>query len=236
MHWFDLTLDLFLPDSCPACGRPPARTLPLPLCELCAQELWRFPRPLQPQLGQRTAWCLGTYRGPLGRCLLRAKTRGLSGQLSAMGELVGRQLHRRVPRVDTVVPVPSSRRRGIDSSHLLAREAARCLGVPMRRLLHRINWSGQRGQSVHGRRRQAARSYRASATPADGLPLPRRVLLLDDVKTTGATLEACTQELLGAGVEVVHAVAVVAALRECETTASWSPTQGQSSLSVPGEP
>jgi predicted amidophosphoribosyltransferase len=120
----------------------------------------------------------------------------------------------------------------------MAQSVSSCLDVPMRRLLHRINWSGQRGQSVLGRRRQAARSYRASATPVDGLGLPRRVLLLDDVQTTGATLDACTQELLGAGVEVVHAVAVVASVRGRETSGTfpWLAAQGQSSLSAPGEP
>ena len=72
MQWLDLTLDVFFPQSCPACGAPPARTGPLSLCTRCDEALWHLPRALPLGPGQRTAVALGAYEGPLGRALLHA--------------------------------------------------------------------------------------------------------------------------------------------------------------------
>ena len=209
MQWLDLALDLILPEPCPGCGGVPARTLPVPLCGDCVDALWPLPRPLPLGSGQRTAVALGHYEGPLGRALLNAKARGRPRVLRALGELAAERLHRRVPVVDAVVPVPSSMRRGVDSAQLIAGPIAGRLGVPVRLVVERVSLAGQKGRNALERRVHAADAYRVPVTASTRLP--ERVLLVDDVYTTGATLQACTDELLGAGVRRVHVAALTVA-------------------------
>jgi predicted amidophosphoribosyltransferase len=209
MQWLDLTLDIFLPESCPGCGGTPARTVPMPLCEACVAELWACPRPIPRGDGQRLSIALGRYEGPLGRALLNAKSRSRRRVLQGMGGWAADRVVGRVPTVDAVVPVPSSLKRGMDTALLLAGPVARRLGVPVRPLIERVSTRGQRGRDALQRRVHAADAYRVPAP--DGVVMPDRVLLLDDVCTTGATLDACTQELLGAGVRRVYVLALTVA-------------------------
>jgi predicted amidophosphoribosyltransferase len=111
-------------------------------------------------------------------------------------------------RVDLVTWAPTGRPRragrGYDQAELVARQVARQLGVPCRRLLVRESTSGpQTGSDRLSRLRGP--SFRARpSVPA------RRILVIDDVVTTGATLEAATRVLLAAGARDVVAAAVAA--------------------------
>lgn len=129
--------------------------------------------------------------------------RGVARQLAAL------MVRRLVPSasfdVVTWAPTSSARvaERGFDQAELLARAVARELGVPCRRLLYRTHGGPQAGRG------RAARllgpSFRARS-PRRGL----RVLLVDDVVTTGGTLHAARQALLDAGIAEVHCIAAAA--------------------------
>jgi predicted amidophosphoribosyltransferase len=101
---------------------------------------------------------------------------------------------------DVVTWAPTSRaraaRRGFDQAELLARHIARDLGVPCRRLLYRAHGSPQTGHTRD--ERLAGPSFRSRRT---GRPL--RVLVVDDVVTTGATLHAAAASLAAAGIHDV---------------------------------
>ena len=99
-------------------------------------------------------------------------------------------------RVDVVTWAPTSssrrRRRGFDQAAVIARHVARELGVPCRRLLVRESRATQTGRSRVAR--LAGPRFRALHTRR-----PRRVLVVDDVVTTGATLRAAAHALTASG-------------------------------------
>ncbi len=123
------------------------------------------------------------------------------------GLLVNRILRAGVDpaRIDVVTWAPTTgrhrRRRGFDQAEVIARRVGLQLGIPVRRLLERTDTTTQTGAD------RAARllgpSYRVSPA-ASG----RRVLLIDDVATTGATLRSGDHALRGAGASAVVRAAV----------------------------
>ena len=110
-------------------------------------------------------------------------------------------------KVDVVTWAPTGARRvgerGFDQAELLARAVARQLRVPCRRMLYRSHGPAQTGRSRADRLQGPG--YRGRS-PRSGL----RVLLVDDVVTTGATLEAARRSLLEAGVGEVLSLAAAA--------------------------
>ncbi len=141
------------------------------------------------------------------------KYRNRRGVAQALAHLMVRRL--RVGPVDVVTWAPTSdaraRARGYDQAELLARAVARELGVPCRRLLYRGHGEQQTGhtraerlQGVSFRSRTIHRSRRRAERHAT------RVLLIDDVVTTGSTLLAARSALERAGVDSVVCIAAAA--------------------------
>jgi ComF family protein len=118
--------------------------------------------------------------------------RGMAGRLGPIVSCL---------RADLVVPVPlhlwRRLRRGYNQAELLARVIARCCGLHLdtRALRRRRAGRRQLGLSRRERRRSLAGCFSAAPSRARG----RTILLVDDVVTTGATLESCARALLDAG-------------------------------------
>jgi predicted amidophosphoribosyltransferase len=101
-----------------------------------------------------------------------------------------------------VPPHPLRRRaRGFDPAELIASALARRTGLPLRRALRRSATASHQLGASRADRRDPGRLHFAARGPA-----PRRVLLVDDVHTTGATLSACAEALRAAGAHSVAAI------------------------------
>lgn len=131
------------------------------------------------------------------------RRRGLGGQ-GAGGREGGAELP------DLVVPVPLHWRRrwarGYNQAAVVARPLAAELGLPFAEALRRPR--ATRPQTGLPRRERLANPRRAFAVRRGGAVAGRRVLLVDDVVTTGATLAAAAEALLGAGALAVTAMAI----------------------------
>jgi ComF family protein len=149
------------------------------------------------------------YRFPTDALVQRFKFR----RNLACGEVLAEELEQALTREgavstlpDAVVAVPLHRvrhaGRTFNQSELLARRAANALGVPLKaRLLLRTRQThAQSGLDARSRRRNTRGAFHCRCEEAHGL---QHVALVDDVMTTGATLDACTRELKRCGVRDV---------------------------------
>lgn len=184
---------MLLPSSCPLCAVPG----PAP-CGRCIDTLdTADPRP--PPRGLDTLTALLSYEGGGREVIARLKYRN---RRSALAWLAAGMAARVDPAsVDVVTWVPTTRRRrhgrGFDQAELLARAVARHLRLPCRPLLRRVPGPPQTGQPLERRQRGPTLVPRASR--------PARVLLVDDVVTSGATLRAAGMALRQGGASEVHA-------------------------------
>lgn len=112
-----------------------------------------------------------------------------------------------LPEDMVIVHIPTAtsrvRRRGYDQAALIARELARCSGAPYRPLLSRSGQHKQVGASREKRKSQLEQAFQVRRPRhAQG----KHIVLVDDVVTTGATLEAAANVLKQAGAKRVEAI------------------------------
>jgi predicted amidophosphoribosyltransferase len=174
---------------------------------------------------------IAEYGGAIARRILQVKHLRWFAMAEALGRMLGERvlaMEAELGPITAVVPVPMPlvRRlyRGIDHTHEIARGVASVLRRPLvRPLVHRPEGT-QVGRSPTERRRNRHRFRMTRILPWRPIGLrsawdaktlrpiePHRVLLVDDVRTTGATLEQAARALQDAGaVEVIAAVLAVA--------------------------
>jgi predicted amidophosphoribosyltransferase len=187
--------------TCDACGEEPAVEHPrLRLCDECLQGWPDRLTPLSPPPPAVTfAWTLGPYAGPVGLLVRRAKYGSDGRALMRLGGFLAGALGG-LP-VQAVVPVPSRwisvMARGFVPALLLARPIATEAGVPLRSLLLRRSGAAQAGVARRLRAANVATRFEVRAG------VEGRILLVDDVVTTGSTASACASALLGAGASEV---------------------------------
>lgn len=112
-----------------------------------------------------------------------------------------------LPKDTVIVPVPTAQRRirvrGYDQSVLIAKELARLRQLPYSYLLERRADVRQLGATRRGRLEQASDMF-----SVNGNVVGKKILLVDDVCTTGATLQAASAVLHGAGAKEINAAVV----------------------------
>ena len=222
----DGALDLLLGGVCVGCGRPGRLVCPVCLAELPegAAPAWPTPTPA----GLVVPWAASAYAGTVRAMVLGLKERGLLGLASPLARLLAAAVACDLPRGRPVVlvPVPSRpatvRARGHDPTHTITARAARGLtrgglDVEVRRLLRqRSGVLDQAGLDAAGRAVNLSGSMRVSETAVrrSRLRLRRvRLVVCDDVLTTGSTAREAQRALEEAGLEVIRVATVAATLR-----------------------
>lgn len=212
---FDYALRLFAPHACLVCYREgdllcgecsQAVVCPLdPRCYRCLspQEEWRVCSSCKPHTSLEAVW-IATEHQDAARELIRALkfSRAQSAALVA-ADIMDRLLPP-FPLGSVLVPVPTAtarvRERGYDQAVLIARRLARLRGVPYKKLLHRHGTTRQVGAKRTQRQQQLAAAFSVAKPVAVYHPI-----LIDDVVTTGATIEAAARVLKENGAHHVSA-------------------------------
>jgi ComF family protein len=183
------------PPWCERCGHPTVE--PVSECANC---------PAPPLAGTRAAF---SYTGPVRAAIRRLKFSGWRDVAPALAAAIASL---DLPAVDVVTWVPLARRRraerGYDQARALARATARELGLPARRLTRRTIATAPQARRNADERHEAMRGAFAPRGR-----VPHRVLLVDDVLTTGATLAACAEALTAGGAHLVYGAVVARSVR-----------------------
>jgi ComF family protein len=211
------SLERIAEPMCKCCGRPFANPLASqtlqPLCRLCRANLYGFSR----------ARSFAIYNDALGAAIILLKYEAVM----RLGDWFATRLAETIAqygegfRPDVIVPVPLHpdrlRERGYNQADLIARPLARRLGVKLRPdVLVRTR---PRPPQLVLSRTERWKSVGGAYATREGVRVDKlRVLLVDDVMTTGATLDSCARALRKAGAAEVFGLTVA------RLVPGWSPS------------
>lgn len=202
----DWILDAFYPTKCILCrkllkpGRPsicPSCQMTLPLAEGIRRR------------GDYFSGCVSAvfYEGRMKEAILRYKFGDAEAYAPAFGELVAERIYSEMDgKYDLISWVPLApdhlRKRGFDQAYLIARNAAERLRKPLVPVLKKKR--RVKAQSGTKTREERRRNIAGAYTVIDpAVVKEKRILLIDDIITTGSTLSECAKTLLKAGAEDV---------------------------------
>lgn len=209
-------LDLLFPPRCVFCGKLLA-TGERDFCARCQKELPWLEGPAAEQTGEFFSLCAAPlrYQDTVRDSIRRYKFKGRQGYHKAYGKLVAQCVHDHLAgKYDLITWVPLSdkrkKERGYDQAFLLASAAALELGdVAVETLRKARNTDPQSGLEGEAERRANVLGAYIAVDPE--LVAGRRVLLIDDVVTTGATFSECARVLRTMGAKDVVCAALARA-------------------------
>ncbi len=215
-------LDALFPPQCPGCKRRGfiicsdclAQIQPIspPYCPHCHNPLHRsgicwscYSSPLRLN-GLRAA---STYQEPLRACIHALKYKQNTRLSQPLGKLLAQTYRQNNLQADIILPVPlhpdRQRERGYNQAHLLAEQCAQELSLPLAPniLQRRRATPAQAHLSRVERQHNVTDAFICNKTLPPNVLGRRNILLIDDVSTTGATLQECAVPLFAAGASTV---------------------------------
>ncbi|MBQ6355088.1 ComF family protein [Candidatus Saccharibacteria bacterium] len=212
-------LDLIMPYTCRGCGH-----LGELLCERCKKYI------IQPEMRDGWIMAVGRREGALMRLTEEYKYKSIRRTAPvladlmerAIGELTDKDASAKVDLAGEVVVVPLPtivkhiRERGFDHTLRLAKVLAKRRGWECRSLLTRVNKAVQVGSNAEMRKKQAKTAYELKPDAARFLKgaKDKTYLLIDDISTTGASLEAAREILQKNGAKRVFGAVVCVGLND----------------------
>jgi competence protein ComFC len=214
-------LNILYPSQCPACGNPSDIFRTSPICSGCWSKIKRFAGPScalcgVPFASEYAAVCgqcmtkkppfskvifYGIYDGVLAEAINQLKFHDVRRLSKPLGTLL---LDCELPVIDAILPVPLSvkglRKRGFNQSLLMARVLSKNLQVPLY-----MNVLSKKKETLPqiGLSKQERLANLKNAFEVKGDIKGLRLLLIDDVMTTGATVTECSKVLMKAGAQEV---------------------------------
>jgi competence protein ComFC len=223
MGFLDRTLDLVFPPRCTGCGAVGSW-----ICGSCLSSAPRIPDPVCPKCGHpqrepslcavcrsitfdfNRARAVYHYEGAIRAAVHKFKYRNLTALAEPLSGLLLEYLPGSSFQPDAVAAVPLHRKRqqerGYNQSELLARRVAACSNLPyLDGVVVRSRFTHpQVGLGAEERHANVSAAFDPGKNHVPG----GRVLLIDDVYTTGATLSDCARALKAAGAKSVYCLAL----------------------------
>jgi ComF family protein len=196
---------------CPSCIAQ-IQPLPSPFCQLCGTPLspdgaCKNCRYHPPNLnGQRA---VSLYQEPLRGCIHGLKYDGNTRLAEPLGFLLAQAYKRYSMQADMLIPVPlhseRQKQRGFNHASLLAEVCSAQLGIPMKDGILVRHRATVAQVDLHPRERyqNVAGAFTCASVSATRTLYGRRIVIIDDVSTTSATLEACATPLFAAGAKEI---------------------------------
>jgi ComF family protein len=229
-HSLSPIMDMLYPPRCAGCQRTGHV-----LCSACLAQILPLPAPVCPRCGLPTVQaglcreCLyaqqplkhitalraaSEYREPLRACIRALKYDGSTRLAEPLGLLLAGAYRSYGLSADALLPVPLHRgrfaQRGYNHAALLAQACARSLALPCceEMLVRQRATLSQVGLSPGDRQHNVQGAFACSSSFARGALYGKTLVIIDDVCTSGATLEACAAPLFAAGAREVWGLAL----------------------------
>ena len=214
--WGDLILQLFysaanifLPSVCPICGIKAARH-PSPICNNCEELILSGQVPAPRSMTRiKKAWTCRFYEDTMIKCIHQFKYRGKTRMINIFEKMFEKVLSKDILfrySIDLIIPVPlhkkRQRERGYNQSEIIAKQLSEIYCLPMfsKILIKTKNTVPQMKLSKKLRSKNLTDSF--SSKNAHILK-DKNIMLVDDVITTGTTLNTCARKLIEAGAKKV---------------------------------
>lgn len=213
MKLFAWLLDLIYPPKCAFC-RKLLKKDETDLCGKCRTELPEVKGSIKRGESYRQCWPVYYYEGNVAESVRRFKFSGMQQYARVYGRLIAMVLLRNRVEFDVLTWVPISRKRlkerGYEQAELIAKTVAAELGTTCVQTLKKVRDNPPQSlqKTAANRRGNVLNAYQAVRPERFS---GKRVLLIDDIVTTGATLSECSKTLRMAGAEQVECATLAAA-------------------------